>query len=62
MKTLNVVVSLVLYGNTFPVVKSVGLFFTGASTFGSFRVVEGLVCIIAGVVVGTMGLNETSRP
>ncbi len=65
MKTLNAVVSLVLvlYGNTiFLLSNSLGFSLPGYSAFGWFMLVEGLVCMIAGVVVAAMGLTETKTP
>jgi hypothetical protein len=62
MKTLNALVGLVLvlYGNTVFLL-SAPLASSG-SAFGGFTLLEGLVFIIAGVVVVAMGLTKTSTP
>ena len=63
MKTLNAVVGLVLvlYGNTlFLLSAPLGFWVPGGSAFGGFMLFEGLVFIIAGVVVVAMGLPKTT--
>jgi len=65
MKTLNALVGLVLtlYGNTvFLLSRPLGFDTPDGMAFGSFMVVEGLVCIIAGVVVAAMGLTKAATP
>jgi hypothetical protein len=65
MKTLNAVVglALILYGNTvFLLSRPLGFDTPDGSYFGWFMVIEGVVFIIAGVVVAAMGLTEATKP
>jgi len=65
MKTLNEVVSLVLvlYGNAvFLLARPLGFSTPDGMAFGWFMVIEGVACMIAGLVVAAMGLTETNTP
>lgn len=65
MKTLNAVAGLVLvlYGNTiFLLSNPLGFSSPGGMAFGWFMLVEGLISMIAGVVVAAMGLINKTTP
>jgi predicted transporter len=60
MKTLNALVGLVLvlYGNTVFLLSAPSA--SSGSAFGGFMLLEGLVFIIAGVIVAAMGLPKST--